>query len=696
MEIKNIDAVFDGDGLFSKKLDNYEYREGQHEMARLIAKSYMENSITAIEAGTGIGKSFAYLVVALLAALEDSEDRTIIATSTINLQRQLFEKDIPLLFDVLGKSCSTALLLGRKNYICKRRFYSLKDNPSLYNNDYGELQEYVKSSKDGILFKFEGSIDGDTKAEICSDSEFCINSSCPYFRDCFFFKAKVKADKAQIIISNHHLLFSDGIYRYENDVDYSKKAILPNFNRLIIDEAHNIEGNATDLFSEKYDFFDLKRKISRLTIKKGKTLAGALDILMGYSNDQKAGDLIIEKQKKFISDCETLNLWVSTFLAQNKKTNEIIKNRDNPRYSDFFETLKLVDSSACEYDKAIQNFKKTLQLPEEPIQANEELTRISLSIVAVINLFHRFLNKEESWSESIHFMESIRTQKGINIKLCCTPLDIQNIMREAIFDKIPTVICTSATLTFNKSFAFWFSRIGLPTNDKRPFYSASYDSPFDYQKNLLLLLPEDGIEYSKAKEEDYRKYVNSAIIDSALSSGGGALILFTNKLMMNASYEECKSIFEENDITPLVQGMRNKSRSQILNEFKEDSNSVLFATNSFWEGVDVPGNSLRLLIIVKLPFASNDNPVFSARLEKIEQSTGNGFINYSVPETTLKLKQGFGRLIRNDSDRGIVLILDKRIISKNYGKVMIKSLPESYVAATSASRIGNRIEDFLY
>lgn len=264
----DIYQIFDKDGLLEQNFPSYEYREGQLNMADLVRESFERNAIAAIEAGTGIGKSFAYLAVALYAAMQSPDERTVVATSTINLQKQLYEKDIPMLFKFLGLSCKIALAVGRGNYLCINRFMQAKADSSLIAQDPAselyQVGQWIKESETGLFADFPGRLSGELKGEICSDGDLCQNHACAYFRDCFYFKAKAKAKDAKIIISNHHLLFTDAQSRFISDVGYEEEMILPPFNRLIIDEAHNIESNATEYFTEVYDSQQLLRQISKI------------------------------------------------------------------------------------------------------------------------------------------------------------------------------------------------------------------------------------------------------------------------------------------------------------------------------------------------------------------------------------------------------------------------------------------------
>ncbi|NCB02531.1 MAG: hypothetical protein EOM67_10245 [Spirochaetia bacterium] len=280
------------------------------------------------------------------------------------------------------------------------------------------------------------------------------------------------------------------------------------------------------------------------------------------------------------------------------------------------------------------------------------------------------------------------------IELHISPLSVAQKLKESIFSGLDSIILTSATLDLHDEFTYWGNRIGLPVEFDKPYMKAAYSSPFDYKENLLFLTSHDAPIFSEKESEEYYEYCSKAIIEALLSSQGGALILFTSYMMLQRVAYECEAVLKEHHITLLKQG--DMDRSLLLKTFIEDRDSVLFATDSFWEGVDAPGDTLRLVIIVKLPFKVPNEPIFRARMEYLDNSGKSGFFHLSLPEATMRLKQGFGRLLRHSGDRGIVLVLDSRIVQKRYGKWMVHALPESYYQETSVDMIGEKIELFLY
>ncbi|WP_320130773.1 helicase C-terminal domain-containing protein [uncultured Sphaerochaeta sp.] len=692
----DIYKIFDKEGTLEERFPSYEYREGQLLMADLVRDSYERNAIAAIEAGTGIGKSFAYLVPALFNAMQNPDERTVIATSTINLQKQLFEKDIPMLFRLLNLSCKIALAVGRSNYLCIQRFVQVRNDASLLaqdpENDLYKLTQWASETETGLRSDYPFRL-GDIWSEICCDGDLCSNRSCQYFHDCFFFKAKQKTKEAKIIVSNHHLLFTDARSRYEGGVEFTEEAVLPSYNRLIIDEAHNIEQNASDYFTAMYDSREMLRQIGWIERSGRYSSHSLLEQLGQYAQEPDLIDRIHDDIHLLLQEVGTLDQFLLGVFNKNDFQPVLIKPEHQQRLADFVMQATKVSQASGRLAAKINAFLEHNKAPEELEGKVTELkvrgTRIA-TMSEVLNHFCDF----PAWSDEVHWFNAESFRNTRNVQVMITPLSIAPLLVDAVFKKLDTVICTSATLDLNDKFVFWGSRVGLPYDEIRPYQTASFTSPFDYRNRLLLLTPTDAPLLTKDNEEQYVSYMCETVFSSVMSSGGGALVLFTSYAMLQKVKERLSPRFEQAKLALLCQ--RDMDRYTLLNAFISDKDSTLFATSSFWEGIDAPGDTLRMVIIVKLPFNVPSDPVFKARCEAIDKNGGSGFYQLALQEATMKLKQGFGRLMRNTGDTGVVLILDSRVVTKNYGMYMMRSLPESYHPDTETSGICDKIENFLY
>jgi len=690
-------SIFDKGGLLEEHFSGYEYREGQLQMAELVRQSYEEGAIAAVEAGTGIGKSFAYLAVAVAHARDFPDERTVVATSTINLQRQLYEKDLPALLSSLGLEVKAALAVGRSNYICLHRFFQAKEqSPILAADPTSELyrvESWMRRTETGLFSELSPPISGELYGEIYCDADLCAGHSCPYYKECFFFKAKAKAREASIIIANHHLLFSDAQSRLVSEVGYDEEAVLPSFSHLIIDEAHNIESNASEYFKNEYDSASLLRQIHKIQRSSRYSKFSLLDQVGSYIADVARVEAIKDQIHLLLSQVDTLDQYLVTVFQKNGYQPVLIKAEHQGRLADFVQAATAVAQTSELLCTRIIALADALKVPTELESRVHELKvrgeRVS-RIGGVLKEFCAF----DSWGDEVHWFNAERVRDRIRIQVCITPLSIAPILTEALFSKLDTVVCTSATLDLGDEFAFWSSRVGLPYDDERPYLKGVYSSPFDYKSRLMLLTPVDAPLPPARPDEPYLEYLTQTIWESVHTAGGGALVLFTSYAVLTAVKEALAPRFAQEQMVLLSQG--EVDRFTLLKNFIADGDSTLFATSSFWEGVDAPGNTLRMVIIVKLPFSVPSDPVFKARCDAIDAAGGSGFFQLALQSATMKLKQGFGRLLRSTADRGVVLILDSRVVQKSYGPYMLRSLPESHWPECTTDSISSRIESFLF
>ena len=672
----------------------YEYREGQVEMARMVAKAFTDDQVCVIEAGTGIGKSYAYLVPAVMWCAEMPDERLVIATSTIHLQHQLLEKDIPYLRKRLDVPITAAILKGRNNYLCKRRMMQQITQRDLTDEQDAlmlrQILAWSTQTKVGdraeISFRYTQGVWN----RVCSDADSCLGFRCPTKDTCFVNKARKEAAASQVIIINHHLLFADMMLKQEEEHAESS-VVLPAFSRLVIDEAHNIEKNATSYFTAAYDARGLLNLMHLLSHTKGGRVGGLLEDLRPFSDDPVSFNAIytvLSELRLSIDQSENL---LEAFIGNESNSFFVQKGR-------FLAARELGNSLGV----LMERMHVTLRLLKECIEScREEPEAVSPVFEAhsvrrrlegMLSLLdhYRTFDLEDT---HVYWMERWVSRSGIaHNTLKTTPVSFFDLLQEGLFTQHETIVCTSATLTVRESFTFFEERVGLGDSLERNYVRKSIPSPFDYRNRVLLCLPQDAPEPSQYRE--YLAYSCEAIRELIGISEGGALILFTSYAMLGDVHERIAADLEAQGLTVLRQGEEN--RYQLMKQFVSDEKSVLFATQSFWEGVDAPGDTLRLLIVCKLPFSVPTEPIFYAKKLLVESNGGNSFFELSLPEAIIKLKQGFGRLMRTSSDRGVVCILDSRLTTKRYGPQVIASLPKTRICHGTKGRIIEQVEDFLY
>lgn len=678
-------------GAFSKFISDYEPRDSQIEMLESVGKAFNNDDIAIIEAGTGVGKSFAYLLPAL-EWVRNNQERVVISTGTINLQNQLLEKDIPMLQRIIGSKISVALVKGRGNYVCKKRLLEAIEEDSLFrdeDDDLNKILEWSKNTENGSRSDLDEYVQDKIWSRVCSEAESCNIIKCSHREKCFVVRAKKKAAAAQILVANHHLLFSDLSARLSG-IGFEQTAVLPAFQRIVFDEAHNIENSASSFFSETLNKYELTKVLRRLIRTRRTRKFGLLLLLEKICPDNEK----IIKLEERIRELEEQIDKTTTHLLH------VLGDTYNLRLSGGLEssvikavldTIKELHFALLTTAELMEDIFADISDTDKERQEMFELRNIQRRLMSYASMCQKFSVFDEK-TDSVFWIERLKTsQNDPYVRVTITPLDISRMMQEAVYNQFSTVVLTSATLSINNNFGFWKSRSGLAFYGERELVEHKLDSPFDYKSRVLLGIPDDSPAPS---DEAFTDYLCRFIKKSIEISEGRALILFTSYKLLTEVYDAIADDIRELGISMFRQG--DDDRSKLLNRFTGDTSSVLFATDSFWEGVDAPGDTLKLVIITKLPFKVPTDPVIQARAENIEARGGNPFIELSLPEAVMKLKQGFGRLMRKTSDHGVVLILDSRIIKKHYGSMFINSLPETGRLITSSGRVLYGLENFLY
>ena len=638
------DAVFAEDGLLAESARSsgrlYEHRPQQGEMAHAVAEALKDGENLCVEAPTGVGKSFAYLVPLIYRA-RTARRPAVVSTETINLQEQLIERDLPLLKQVLGVEFKAVLAKGRRNYLCRRRLSllsgaerdALLPTPSLAV-DLGRLEKFIASgdvegTRDGLGF----SIDPGVWSMVCSEIGNCAGNKCPFFRNCFYYRARREWEDADIIIANHALLFTDLAMRMAGG-----GGLLPDYGALLIDEAHTLESNAAE---------HLGVHLSRLAV------VGELQRL--YNPDNARG-LLMRSGSEF-PELRSLAAEARDEAYAFFTPYENWLGRKNESAAKLPEDVDFPNTLTPALLKLANGLSQAAEDEEEASLKTElgaHLERCRAFVDGIDAITRRTLKEAVYYAEFDHSA----------VTLHASPLNIAELLKELLFDQNFPVILCSATLAVRKSFDYFESRTGYFGR------TLLLDSPFSPDQ-AALYIPRDmpdpsGDGFNAALAEEIFHYVEM--------SQGRAFVLFTNYQSLRYCAAALRTRFELRGWRLLVQG-EDMHRNLLIRTFREDVSSVLFGTDSFWTGVDVPGEALSNVIITKLPFAQFMHPLIAAREERIRMAGKSPFAEYSLPEAVLKFRQGVGRLIRNRSDRGMVVVLDRRIIAKSYGRVFLESIP---------------------
>ena len=695
-ELKMLDeeglaGVLEEGGKLSQKMPAFEPRASQVAMTRDVSLVFNEGGILAAEAGTGVGKSFAYLVPALAWAL-GNDQKVIISTATINLQDQLFNKDLPLVSSIYKKKAKAVLVKGRGNYLCKRRLVELLEEEGLFLEDDNPLKKIAAwdaAGGNGDRAELPFHVDDTVWNSVASESDNCLSLRCPYRDKCHVIKVRKESADAQVIVVNHHLLFADlAARRHASSTEQT--SILPAYDALVLDEAHSIEASATSLFTESFSRFTLGHKLARLSRKRRNREYGTLRRLELFPEiDGKS----IKAVQDLIADCNKCfsNLEASASGLLKDETSLWIKTKTDELDQALLSLLGELERNLLSITEKLSS--ELAKLPESRAQ-DESVLATNLALRSVNELADTVAQFKdfENHKETIFWIEKKKTsQKEVFVIFNETPLSVADLLGTSLFQKVRTVVCTSATLTVGESFDFWMKPIGIDRH-RDDLTTRIYPSPFPFATNALLAI-DKAAPSPQGNKDRFRKYVCDAVIDLLKASRGRALVLFTSYELLSASFQAAEPVMESMGITCLRQGMDERSR--LLTVFKNDISSVLFATDSFWEGIDAPGETLSMVVMSKLPFRVPSDPVQEARSQAIDAAGGNAFMEISVPEAIIKFKQGFGRLIRHSFDRGAVVVLDSRLVTARYGQLFVASLPHCKLLVEDLPAIAKGVEGFL-
>ncbi len=622
----NTVKIFGETGAISKAMKTaYEDRPQQILMAEAVEKALQTSTHLIVEAGTGVGKSLAYLVPLVLWS-RDLNQRAVVATYTKALQQQLMEKDLPFLASVLG-SFRYALCVGGENYLCLRRFDHLRIGNLYEQNEIEPLNRlfaWSTGTRTGLRSELDVEPPSGLWSKACRQADLCFGKTCSYFKDCFYFRAKAIEQQAHILVANHHLFFADMA---------ADGNVLPQYKAVVFDEAHQVEDVATDYLGVEVTNFSVRYLMDMLLSQR--TRKGLLTRLSVQDEDVLIVRGMVDGLR-VISDNFFLNL--HPFLAKEAslriRKRNIIPDLLSDPLSELRDALLALKAESLEEEMEIRAFAGRAQ---------------SLASAVRVNL-------EQSAEGCVYWAE----RENLRYRLVASPIDVAGMLREHLFGRTGSAVLTSATLSAGGSFSYIRGRLGLDAPSE-----LLLDSPFDFENQAMLYIA-PGLEDQQA--EGYHEKFAEELKAVLNITGGRTLVLFTSYNQLRKAAEAMR--LEMPGLGILCQGEMPAYR--LIEQFKNISNAVLMGTASFWQGIDIPGDALQCVVIAKLPFAVPDEPIIEARMERLK----NPFFEYQVPQATLLFRQGFGRLIRTKTDCGAVVVLDSRIMTKSYGKWFLRSIPK--------------------
>ena len=699
-------------GPVAMAMRNYEDRPAQRDMARTIASLYNDGGVGLIEAGTGVGKSLGYLMPALRWAAMTGE-RTVISTNTINLQEQLVRKDLPFLAEALSgqQEVRFALLKGWRNYLCLLRLEQTRlIGPSLlddHSSGLDVISDWASKTTDGSLSDLPFPPTAEVWDEVAAEPDLCTRASCPHFERCFLFQARRQAAQANVVVVNHHLLMSDVAVRRVAK-NWEDAAVIPPYTRLVIDEGHHLEDAAASHLGATATRRGLQRLLSRLaraqsSRRGGRGLLAALEERLRLQRDEMFSAASLDAlHKKILPAVEAardkggvvfdlLDVYLKESgqqvarLTDDFETHPIWRTGLGAALEDLIrEAAFLTDNIGM-----IRQRLEAESVRDEALSALvSELRGAGRRLEGVAEALYGALAPGSDAHNRIRWIEA-RGKEG-NLGVTWVPLDLAPILRDDLFDRLRTTIVTSATLSADAKFEFLSSRLGVDQLGIPPV-TESFPSPFDFERQAILAVPTD-TPAPNADPSGHFRAVLRMIVEFTAASDGGIFALFTSHRDVREAAIQLRALGMAVERPLLVHG--EESRDALLARFRESERAVLLGTSSYWEGVDVAGHALRGLLIAKLPFRVPTEPLTAAHCESIAERGGDPFAEYMVPHAALRLKQGFGRLIRSKTDRGAIVIADPRVVTKRYGEALMRALPPARRILVNWDEVAKQLRGF--
>ena len=704
-------SLFSPEGELAAQFSDWEHRPGQLVMAQQVLQCYLQGGTTLIEAGTGTGKSLAYLIPALLWS-QLSGEKVIISTNTSTLQEQLLHNDIPLARRALNWDFPACLVKGWSNYVCLLKLRQTGTELDLFQREQitqlDRILTWAEVTEDGTLADLDFAPDEDIWESVCAESDLCTRGQCPYYSRCFYFAARRKIRDATVLLVNHHLLFADLAVRRVLGFD-TDRAILPRYYHVIFDEAHHLEDVATNYLGVEQSSLGLTRMLRRIHRSGRRTgsggLVGRLLRLLGQGADGEDDPLarllqweipatvrqVRELGHGFFQQLHPLCLLSGegTFVVDGSSPT-------NPIYDEtVFDAYSRLQQGLVALSRYLKQVVEEVDSRKDEWEEGETLHAQAKALANRVVQYQKnleFLYNADA-DNYVFWLETMGRGHRV-VRFCAAPIVVAQQLRENLLQYLVSVICTSATLTAGGRFDYLIDSLGLVASEDipapEPLTTAVIESPYDYKQQVLLGLPQDLPEPGSSKVVPE---LTSFLLDVLNYTKGKTFVLFTSHRMLEEVAQRLRGLAKGLGISLLCQGQA--PRRALLEEFTSGEPAVLLGTDSFWEGVDGPGDALSCVVIVKLPFKVPTEPVTEARIEAMERQGRNSFREYVLPHAVIKLKQGFGRLVRTKTDRGVVLICDPRIMTKAYGRVFIQSLPECTLIQGSRSEVMDGVRRWI-
>ncbi|WP_028548627.1 ATP-dependent DNA helicase DinG [Paenibacillus sp. UNC451MF] len=691
------------------RFESYEDREAQVKMLEEVELAFEQGMHLMVEAGTGTGKSLGYLIPSLYYGVK-KDKKVLVSTHTINLQEQIRERDIPLLHSLFPVGFRAAVLKGRSHYLCLRKFEHKMNLMDFENGkedriNAGQMLVWLSETKNGDEEELHFANKGvQFWHSVASDSDSCLNRACPWFKKCFYHRAKHEANTADVIITNHSMLFTD---------TKAENRLLPSYKHLVIDEAHHFEEVASKHLGIELFYGSFLNTLWWL-YKDGRS--GQLSSL--HAKLQR------EPSEKAQAWCETIDSITPTLVKIKEDWDELaellyqlLAARSDPSQMEGGQLVYRIkkDDTPAVWDKllvheeniflnATEVLKKLDKLLSEMKEMQEELdlqgmvTDISGTVKELYrhrdNLHFFMTMKDDNY---VYWLEAGQFNKSKSLQLVCVPIDVSPMLQQHFFDVKDSVILTSATLSVGKSFDYTCEQLGLDTKEvDSKLKTVQLPSPFNYRQQALVAIPRDFPSIrGNSGEKQFLEHLTQSLAEVALETKGRMLVLFTSNRMLKLTHAALKDVLSPFGIQVLGQGVDSSNRSKLTRLFQNNPASVLLGTSSFWEGVDIPGDALTCLAIVRLPFQPPNHPLVEAKTENLKKLNQNPFMKLSVPQAVIRFKQGFGRLVRTANDKGIVIIYDTRVIDTTYGKYFLYSLPGPKIEHMPTNQLVSRIKQWM-
>ncbi len=699
--------------VLKRRFDAYEEREAQVTMLSEVESAFEAGHHLMVEAGTGTGKSLAYLIPSLYYGLKHDK-KVLVSTHTINLQEQLRERDIPLLHELFPIGFRAALLKGRSHYLCLRKFEHKINTLDFENGKEdritaGQMLVWLGETKHGddeeLFFANKGKPFWHT---VESDTDSCLNRACPWFKKCFYHRARHEANTADVIITNHSLLFTD--MKADN-------RLLPAYKHLVIDEAHHFEEVASKHLGIELHYHGLMNTLHWL-YKDGRSgqLSSLRFRLQKADEDPRVAgwsaeiDRAVEKVMEMKEEWEQLTELLYQLLtsrsgesaAQQEGGGLVLRVRKDALPLGWDKLAVLEENFQLHALEALKKLDKVVSELKE-VQDEFEVQSVVTDLSGTVKELHRYKDALHFFmtmpdDNYVYWLEGGLYNKNRSLQLHCVPVDVSSLLQQHFFEPKDSVILTSATLSVGKSFAYTCEQLGL--NESQPsgqLRTVQLPSPFNYREQALVAIPRDfpGLRGGSGGDKEFIDRLIPSLAEVALETKGRMLVLFTSNRMLKTVHAGLKEMLAPFGVNVLGQGVDSGNRSKLTRMFQSSPACVLLGTSSFWEGVDIPGDALTCLAIVRLPFQPPTHPLVEAKTEKLKAKNMNPFMKLSVPQAVIRFKQGFGRLVRTASDKGIVIIYDTRVIDTNYGKYFLYSLPGPKIEHMTANQLVPRIKRWM-